>query len=90
MESLEKVQEDWCFQMSTGCGLGLRMCLMLEPSCDGWKGAKAPYGRGMGSCPLSGMYAVGLDTAVVNTPLGSSLPTSSVQTYVYAQNTDTW
>lgn len=64
--------------MSTGCGLGLRMCLMLAPNCDGLKGARAPYGLGMGSSPLSGIYALGRGTAVLYTPLASSLPLTTI------------
>ena len=51
--------------MSIAFGSGFRVCLIVEPGWVGLNGASAPYGRGMGSEPSLGMYAVGRGRAVV-------------------------
>ena len=48
-----------------GFGSGFRVWRIVDPGWVGLKGAKAPYGRGIGSEPSLGMYAVGLGLAVV-------------------------
>mmetsp|Transcript_31318 Transcript_31318/g.56837 ORF Transcript_31318/g.56837 Transcript_31318/m.56837 type:complete len:213 (+) Transcript_31318:95-733(+) len=46
----------------TSLGCGLRMCRMVDPVSEGLKGEKPPYGFGIPR--LSGMYALGLGSAV--------------------------